>query len=890
MRLDLPQALMLRYLLALALIALLSLAAYVALSYVIFSGRQLSDFIKISDHQQLSSQEIAYFALVLAEAKSPGDRANARAQLEEETDKLAKDEDSLVQSTTALPMAVKVSPDLATLYFGEPYHLDREMRLYVEVARRVANAPDGTLKVTDSDEVYLQKESSTTILEGLNQSVVLAREGEENQWSKLQTLQMLVLLCTMMTLLLAALLIFQPMVNLIVRETRQLSASERRLTAVFDTVGEAIFSADAEGRILSANHEAARLWEYEIKDMVGQHLDYLFSEPGFFQEAREQCVLANATTSAETQAISRLGRRFPAEVDFNRAEVDGTVIYTLAGRDVTEQREYENRLLEAKEMAEAGNRTKSEFLANMSHEIRTPMNGVIGMTGILLETELTPTQHEYVETIRHSGDALLTILNDILDFSKIEAGHFTLNHRPFDVRACVESALDLLAPRAREKHLDLVQGIDDDVPDLLVGDENRLRQVLLNLAGNAIKFTAQGVVSVDVKARVVPSLGDASPTSLEQWEISFAVRDTGIGIPHDKMDFLFKAFSQVDATATRIYGGTGLGLVISKRLVELMGGSISVTSEVGRGSTFLFTIRAASAGARRQPAPVTPDASLHGHRLLVVDDNDASCSLLALQARRWGMEVTSCSSGEEALRLFAAGDAFAAAVIDRHMPEMDGLDLSHALRDYPQAQKMPVILLSSTSIDDIDPADRQVGFFSVLPKPWKSATLQRELVRVLVVENQSPPPPSSPVAPPPVLEESAAEEPLFKILVVEDNPTNRKVVLTVLRALGYQPDMAENGREGIAKAETGNYHLILLDVQMPDVDGLTVARHVRAHVQTPRPTIVAITAGVAPEDRQACFDAGMDDFVMKPFKIATLKDIILKYARSAKPSPADVSA
>jgi len=311
-----------------------------------------------------------------------------------------------------------------------------------------------------------------------------------------------------------------------------------------------------------------------------------------------------------------------------------------------------------------------------------------------------------------------------------------------------------------------------------------------------------------------------------------------------------------------------------------MGGSISVTSEVGRGSTFLFTIRAPSSGARRKE---TLDENLQGRRLLVVDDNETNRSILALQTQRWGMEVVSCASGAEALALLQAGEKFDAAVIDLVMPGMDGLELADALREIPHAKKMHVILLSSGGMDEIDPARRQVGFFSSIPKPWKSATLQRELQRVLAPAETPAPLPVP--EPPRVLEPESADELPVKILVVEDNPTNLQVVLTVLQALGYQPDIAENGQTGIEMAEVGGYDLILLDVQLPDIDGWTVTRHLRQHVRDKQLIIVAITAGVTPEDRQRCFDAGMDDFVMKPFKISTLKDVIQKYARNVKKEP-----
>ena len=638
------------------------------------------------------------------------------------------------------------------------------MRDYGALARKVAAVPDGNLTFDDPDVATIQEKNYNELLEGLNKGVLMLRMNWESQRHVAVAAQLAVFLVTLATLVVAGLFVFRPMVKIIVAENQQLLASERRLMAVFDTVGEAIFSADQEGRILSVNSEGVRLWEYEIKDLLGQSVDHLFSQPGFFQEAREQCASADQSTVSyvEAEAISRHGRRFPAEVAFDRAEVDGVILYTLAARDITERREYENRLLEAKEMAEAGNRTKSEFLANMSHEIRTPMNGVIGMTGLLLETELNPTQHEFVETLRTSGESLMAIINDILDFSKIEAGRLTLNQFPFDLRACVEEALDLLAPKAREKHLDLVHIIPEDLPASLVGDDQRLRQVLLNLVGNAIKFTDHGEVCLEVTGRTLPRTEDAALHASDLWEISFAVRDTGIGIPHEKMGLLFKVFSQVDGTSTRSQGGTGLGLAICERLVHLMGGSISVTSEVGRGSTFLFTIRAPSAGERRKPLTEKLDATLQGRHLLVVDDNETNLSILALHTQRWGMQVTACASGEEALHRLKNAEKFDAAVIDMIMPGMDGIDLTEAMRDFPQGKKMPVILLSSGGMDEIDPARRQVGFFSSISKPWKASVLQRELLRVVGEESRPLPCAAAPADSPLRRRTPAVLEPEFR--------------------------------------------------------------------------------------------------------------------------------
>ena len=881
--------------LVLLLIAFLSLVGYLTLNHVIAKGRQLAQFVRIIDEQRVCAERVAYFSSRLSQQGTAAEHDICRTRLKEEADQLLADEDLSVGNGGPLDQVSDIAADVIPIYKGEPTHLDKEVRDYVALARKVIAVPDGDLAVDDPDVASIQEKNYNELLEAFNKSMQTLRDDWENQRHLATTMELLVLVLTVGTLVVAGLFVFRPMVNLIIKENQQLMASERRLTAVFDTVGEAIFSAGESGEILSAHSEASRLWEYEIKDLIGQSVDYLFSQPGFFAEAREHSIRAAQTTVTyvEAEAISRQGRRFPAEVAFDRAEVDGAPIYILAARDITERREYENRLLEAKEMAEAGNRTKSEFLANMSHEIRTPMNGVIGMTGLLLDTALDPTQRDFVETLRTSGESLLAIINDILDFSKIEAGRMTLNQHPFDLNSCVEESLDLLAPKAREKRIDLVHTIHEDLPASLVGDSQRLRQVLLNLVGNAIKFTDQGEVCLDITGHLLPPMESTGPEAHDLWEISFAVRDTGIGIPHEKMDLLFKVFSQIDSSSTRVRGGTGLGLAICERLVQLMGGSISVTSEVGRGSTFLFTIRAPSSGAKRKPAPEAVEAPLQGRRLLVVDDNETSRSILAQHTQRWGMDVTACASGQEALKKMENGDKFDVAVIDMMMPGMDGLELAETLREIPHARKMPVILLSSGGMDEIDPARRQVGFFSAIPKPWKSAALQRELLRVLGPEVAPP----TPVTPPPVVEPvptapiilpqpmlvpDSEEMQSVRILVVEDNPTNLQVVLTVLQALGYAADVAVNGQTGIQMAEAGGYDLILLDIQLPDIDGWTVARHIRQYVRHKRLTIVAITAGASPDDRQRCFDAGMDDCVTKPFRISTLKDVIIKYARNGK--------
>ena len=884
-----------RYVVVMFVVAILSSFAFLAMYYISSRGTSLAGFVRICDHEENCATHIAYFAQRLAEPGTPAEHEIDRQRLDQQTTDLLNDEKSLMVAGGPLDQITSVAPEVKVLYTGTSAHLDKSISDYAGLARIIEAVPEGNLPVDDDGLAQLQDINANQLMDGLDDAVNKLREAWQRQRMLLLAAEAGIFLATILALIFAGLFVFRPMIRMILAENHELLTAERRLSAVINTVGEAILSTDGEGKILSMNSEAARLWQYEFKDLEGQVVDCLFSVPGFFHEASERAFGSgiddpHTLTYVEAEAISRDGRRFPVDVAFDRTEVDGELLYTLACRDITERSEYERQLVESKEMAEAGNRAKSEFLANMSHEIRTPMNGVIGMTGLLLETELTPTQHEFVETLRTSGESLLGIINDILDFSKIEAGRLKLNEFPFDLRSCVQEALDLIAPKAREKHLDLVHIVHDDLPSSLIGDDQRLRQVLLNLVGNAIKFTDRGEVSLEITGRAVtplvapaPATPDAPAETRDLWEISFAVKDTGMGIPHDKMELLFKAFSQVDAAATRSHGGTGLGLVISERLVHLMGGTISVSSEVGRGSTFMFTIQAPSSGARPKEQV---DETLQGKRLLVVDDNETNLSILALHTQRWGMTVTAATSGDEALARLQEGQEFDAAIIDLMMPGMDGLTLAENMREFESAKKMPVILLSSGE-SEIDPARWQVGFLSVLPKPWKSTALLRELQRVFAPVNAPPLPPAM-AQTQRILEPTSAADNPVKILVVEDNPTNLQVVITVLNALGYEPDTAVNGQKGIELAEANGYDLILLDVQLPDIDGWSVARHLRQHVRDKRLTIVAITANVTPEDRQACFDAGMDDFVMKPFKISTLKDVILKYSRNV-PDEAAVS-
>jgi two-component system, sensor histidine kinase and response regulator len=650
-----------------------------------------------------------------------------------------------------------------------------------------------------------------------------------------------------------------------------LRTSEQRLQSILDNATAVIYVKGIDGRYLLVNRLFESLFHARRTDVVGKS-DYELFPPDVADAYRandERVLAAGAPLQFEEVAPSDDGPRTYVSTKFLLYDASG-IPHALCGisTDITERTRAEVELKKTKDAAEAANRAKSVFLANMSHEIRTPMNGIIGMAELVLDTSLSPQQREYVQLVKESADSLLAVINDILDFSKVEAGKLELEEVPFALRNSLGDAMKSLAPRAHAKKLELACHVAPDVPDLLLGDVGRLRQIVLNLVGNAIKFTERGEVLVDVSL-------DAPPTN--EVCLHFTISDTGIGIPADKRQLVFEAFEQADTSTTRRFGGTGLGLAISRKLIELMGGRIWLESEEGLGSRFHFLARLARA-TDRPAAQLELPVPLAGLPALVVDDNATNRRILAEMLSNWHMRPTVVDGSAAALAALRqaaeAGQAFDLVLLDAQMPDTDGFQLAEQIHDLSPHAGATIMMLTSGDRPGDAVRRRQLNISSFLTKPIKQSELFDAITAALGNRPQAAPDSSHHAG----RDESPAEpaSARLRVLLAEDSVVNQKLAVYLLEKWGHQVTVANNGLEALAAAEAQPFDLVLMDVQMPEMDGLeaTAALRRREQGSDRRLPIVAMTAHAMVGDRERCLAAGMDDYLSKPVRARELLVVI----------------
>jgi len=663
-----------------------------------------------------------------------------------------------------------------------------------------------------------------------------------------------------------------------------LRAADARLKRATRGANDGLWELDVASREMWVSEHFAEMFGYDHQEFLGtrqKFFDILQAEDGVrLREAIERTIRDGVLVDVEVRAKTRAGEvrwyRVRGALERN---ADGVPL-TVSGsqRDITQRQQYALALLEATETAAAANKAKSQFLANMSHEIRTPMNGIIGMIELLLETELNPMQLDYAQTVRDSSAALLTVINDILDFSKVEAGKLDLEVLDMDMRDTVEDVARLLAIQAHAKGLEVIALIDPGLPDLVRGDAGRLRQVLLNLGGNAVKFTQKGEVSMECKVVQKDDRGTL---------IRCEIRDTGMGIPASRVDALFTAFTQVDSSTTRRFGGTGLGLSIVRRLVELMGGEVGVSSEEGVGSTFWFTARlgVAQDAAKARPAPPT---ELRGQRIVIVDDNMTNRKVLMGQLSLCGMEAVCASSADEALSMMriaaSAGRPFEVALLDHQMPGCDGATLGKTILAEPALRGARLILLTSSGQRGDGRMFSELGFAAYLLKPVTHRDLTDCLMMVLGTQAEGWRMATQPIVTRHALRSQRHRE-AHHILLAEDNLVNQKVACRILEKLGYRVDVAADGQATFEAWQSGRYHAILMDCQMPILDGYETTRKIREQEGDGRHVpIIALTAHAMKGADNECRAAGMDDYLSKPIDKEQLQKILNRWLNDADES------
>jgi PAS domain S-box-containing protein len=641
--------------------------------------------------------------------------------------------------------------------------------------------------------------------------------------------------------------------------------TERRLADIINFLPDATFVINKDGKVIAWNRAIEKMTGIKAENILAKD-NYEYSLR-FYGERRpiliDLVMKPDINLEGEYESIKRhdgntvVGESFISDLNGKAVYLLGsaTVLYDSEGkiygaietiRDITEAKMAEEDLKSARDRAESATKSKSKFLANMSHEIRTPMNAVIGMTGLLMETDLKLEQRDYLETIRNSGIALLAVINDILDYSKIDGNKLELEVLPFDLTGCIETSMDLVAAKAAEKGLELTYFLEDDVPTTIRGDEIRLRQILINLLGNAVKFTETGEVMLSVSSSLLDD-GNA--------ELHFKVKDTGIGISQENLSKLFQSFTQVDSSTTRHYGGTGLGLAISRKLVEMMGGEIWAESESGVGSIFHFTIHCVALS--QKAASISSDSKLAGKRVLIIEGNESVRDMLARIVMSWGMEMTALATGKVALESLGR-EIYDFVISDAILPDMDGPLLARQIRAR-NGNNLLIIMISQMG----SKVQQDYSVSGRLSKPVKPRQLKSLLISLITpkeVKDNDRLPSTQP--------EKGGD---LSILLAEDNPINQKVALSMLKHLDYKADVAGNGLDVLAALDRRLYDVILMDIQMPNMDGLDATRCIREKRLDRQPCIIAMTAYALEGDREEFINAGMDDYLSKPIQIEELR-------------------
>lgn len=645
----------------------------------------------------------------------------------------------------------------------------------------------------------------------------------------------------------------------------------RKLTRAVEQNPASIVITDLDGRIEYVNPAFCNITGYSKEEAIGENPRVLKSgkhDNAFYKELWDT-ITAGHVWTGEFYNKRKDGSFYweSAMIAPVKDQSDQITHFVAMKLDITRQKHLIEELKEAKLKAEASARAKSEFLANMSHEIRTPLNGIIGMTGLLLDSELSSLQKEFAETIRISGDALLSIINDILDFSKIESGKLDLEIQSFSLRDLIEESLDLIANRASEKNLELGYAIAPGVPAHIKSDSTRLRQVLVNLLSNAVKFTDEGSVSIDIQARELNN---------DDYQLIFGVEDTGIGIPRDRISKLFSAFTQADASTTRKYGGTGLGLAISKRLVEILGGQIWVQSKENVGTTFFFTIRAKQSEAEED------DSRYHQNvinkKVLLVDDNPVNRRTISLQLKSFKMECYTYSNAPAALQeLQTYPNRYDLILMDMLMPDMDGVQMARNIRQELHIKNLPLIMLTSIyNKDHFEVADKAM-FHAILHKPVKQSQLFNAIVRVFkgASEKKQIQKPSEKTT-----KEDLSKQYALRILIAEDNNINQRVLIRLLSKLGYKAYAVSDGNEAVNACKTVGYDLILMDIHMPEMDGVEATKQIRnMNHQSQKPFIIALTADALQGAREKYLSAGMNNYLSKPVELKALRSAVIDAAK-----------